>query len=104
MSRRSDDEGSSMLQYCAANSVDRVGVTEIDHDIAIFHRRFDGIAQITFRHDLDIRIPPGKIDNRFSHAPGRAYQQDAHGRLLHYGEILTLPSLFAREGRRSLHS
>src|SRR6266699_935022 len=75
MSRRSDDEGSSMLQYCAANSVDRVGVTEIDHDIAIFHRRFDGIAQITFRHDLDIRIPPGKIDNRFSHAPGRTYQE-----------------------------
>src|SRR6266705_1377242 len=75
MSRRSDDEGSSMVQYCAANSVGRVGVSEIDHDIAIFHRRFDGIAQITFRHDLDIRIPPGKIDNRFSHAPGRTYQE-----------------------------
>src|SRR6266705_335480 len=115
MPSRSDDDGSLMLQCCAANFVDRVGVTEIDHDIAISHRRFDGITQIALRDDLDIRIALGKsasrtdsscgeIDNRFTHAPGRTYEQHADGRLLHYCETLTLPTPFARERRRSLHS
>ena len=63
------------MQRSAADFISGVGLTEIDHNIAIFHSRFDWIPEIAFCDDVDIRIVAGKIDNSFTHAPGRANEQ-----------------------------
>src|SRR5438034_10332441 len=82
MTSCADDKRFTVTQRNATDFINCVNVTEIDHDIAIFHRRFDGIPQITLRDDLDIRIALGKIDNRFSHSAGRTDQEHSQ-RCLH---------------------
>ena len=61
-----------MRQGCTADLFDGIRMTEIDRYIAIIHGRLEWIAQIALCDDVDLRIGPGKIDNRFSHAPGHA--------------------------------
>src|SRR5438876_2438559 len=98
-----------MLQSDAADLVSRIGVTEIDHDIGIFHGRFDGVSQIALRDDLYVGIVPGKIDNRFSHSAFGADEQHAH-RLVHFtfsnaSSVLRnrawFASLISQRGRRT---
>ena len=61
-----------------ANILDRAGMTKIDRYVRLFHRRVDSVAEIALRHDVDLRIVPGKIENRLSHPAGSADQQHAH--------------------------
>src|SRR5438552_7519577 len=66
-----------MLQGGVTDSFDGVGVTKIDHNIAIVHGRFDCVAEIALRHAVDARVAFGKIDNCFPHSAGRAHEQNA---------------------------
>ena len=78
MSGGTDDKWLSILQCDAANLLDGIGMTKIDRYARFFHRRFDRVAEIALRHDVDLRIVPSKIDNRFSHPAGCADERHAH--------------------------
>jgi hypothetical protein len=79
-----------MLQSSAADFINAVGLAEVDCHIAIFYGWFDWIAQIALRHDLDFPIALRQIEHSSSHAPSRANQQHAHGRILHSCGAYTL--------------
>ena len=60
-------------------------MTEIDCDVAILHGWLNRVAKVALRGDIDVRGAAGKIDNRLSHAPGGANEQNANARLFHCG-------------------
>src|SRR5882762_2754900 len=80
MSSRADHERFAILRGGTANFFDRARVAEIDRDIAILQGRFDRIAEIALRDDVDLRITFGQIDNRLPHSTARSDQRHAHAR------------------------
>jgi hypothetical protein len=78
-----------MLQGNATDFSDRVGLAKIDNHIAILHHRFDRIAKIASRGDVDLWIVLRKINDGLAHAPGRANQQHANARQFHASRTLT---------------
>src|SRR5260370_7986694 len=78
MPGRSNDKRFSILQRCAADFFDRARITEVDRNIAILDRWLDRVAEIALRDDLDLRVVPGKIDNRLAHSTARSDERHAH--------------------------
>src|SRR5437867_1286450 len=81
MSSRANDKRPTMVQRSAADFINGVRVTEIDCNVAIFHRQLNGVAQIALPHNIDLSIVPGEGDNRFPHSSSRADEQHARGRV-----------------------
>jgi hypothetical protein len=53
---RSNDQWLTVLEGNATDFSGGVGLAKIDSHIAIFHWRFDRIAKITSRGDVEVRI------------------------------------------------
>jgi hypothetical protein len=84
-----NDQRRAMPQSSAAYFGYGVGMAKIDSHIAIFHRRFDWIANIALRDDVDFWVATREVSDGFSHAPSRANEQYAHGRRFHLNRTLT---------------
>src|SRR5258708_13467830 len=82
-----------MLRRGAAHFIDAVGLTEVDCHVTIFHRRLDRIPQIASCGDLDFPIALRQIEHSLSHAPGRADEHYAHGRIIHRREQPAIASI-----------
>src|SRR5260370_3755366 len=84
-----NDQRRAMLQSSAAYFSYGVGMAKIDSHIAIFHQRFDWVANIALRDDVDFWVATREVSDGFSHAPSRANEQYAHGRRFHLNRTLT---------------
>src|SRR2546423_5216567 len=90
---RSNDDRFAMLQRGAKDFIDAVGLTEVDCHVTIFHRRLDRIPQIASCGDFDFPFALRQIEHSFSHAPSRADEHYAHGRILHDPEQPAIASI-----------
>ena len=83
-----------MLRSRAADfAFDAVGLTEVDCHITIFHRRFDSISRSHCAGYLNFLDRSGPDRAQFFHAPRRADEQCAHGRILHGREQRAIASI-----------
>jgi hypothetical protein len=72
MTGRPNHQRLAMMQGSTTDFSDGIGLAEIDSHIAVFHRRFDCVAEVALRDDVEFWICLRKITDSFSHAPSRA--------------------------------